>query len=50
MLDNIKGEHAKEKELIEIEHDLLVKKLEKIIATKDIENSKIGELKKIGEI
>lgn len=50
MLDNIMKENAKEKELMQLEHDIVVKKLEQLVASKSIENNKIVELKKIGEI
>ena len=48
IIDNIARENNKEKEIITIENNLAIKKLEQQIAYKAIESSNINELKKIG--
>ncbi len=50
MIENILKQSRKEKELMNVEHDIAIKKLEQQLASKNFENSKINELKKIGQI
>ena len=47
-IENMAKEHAKEKELISIEHDLLVKKLDQLLTAKEVEAGKLGELVRVG--
>lgn len=49
-IDSLTREHLKQKELLTIENDLQLKRLEKVLNDKCIEATKIGEQKKIGEI
>jgi hypothetical protein len=48
MIENMAKESSKERELLSIEHDLLVKKLEQLLVSKELEAAKLGELVKVG--
>ena len=50
MIENMTKEHIKQKELVSMEYDLLVKKLQQMVSCKEIEACKLGELLKVGEI
>jgi hypothetical protein len=49
-LDALARDHLKQRELTAIENDLHLKRLEKVLTDKCIENAQIGEQRKLGEI